>query len=181
MPKRIHSFAPVVGEGSRVLILGSMPGVKSLAEQRYYAHPRNAFWPIVSVLFAIDLDLDYDERIAALPTHGVALWDVLASCERRGSLDSAIVSERAQANPIAAFLASHPSIEAICFNGHSVQTLFERHVRPSAGALVHSLRHLCLPSTSPANARLNLEQKLAQWHEAFISLGMPVSMIGQPT
>lgn len=156
------AFPPVVAKHSRVLILGSMPGEISLAQQQYYAHPRNAFWWIMARLLDIPQQQAYERRIVALRECGVALWDVLHRCERVGSLDSAIHQASAQANDFAQFLQTYPAIEAICFNGQSVQQMFQRHVIRGLG-FQPAQQLITLPSTSPANARLRPEDKLAQW------------------
>lgn len=90
---RLTSFPPVVDAGTRVLILGSMPGARSLAEHEYYAHPRNLFWPLMDDLFGIERTWPYERRLAALLARGLGLWDVLRHCEREGSLDASIVTE----------------------------------------------------------------------------------------
>src|SRR5689334_12191637 len=90
---RVESFPPIVADNSKVLILGSMPGVASIKVRQYYAHPRNAFWPIMGALFGVDPLLPYPERIARVRAAGVALWDSLQACVRPGSLDSAITEE----------------------------------------------------------------------------------------
>ena len=122
MAERIRCFPPVADpDTARVLILGSMPGVASLTAQRYYAHPRNQFWPIMGALFGAGPDLPYAERLRALTRAGIALWDVLESCERAGSLDAAIDVRSAQANDFAAFFDAHPGIVRIAFNGGTAE------------------------------------------------------------
>jgi double-stranded uracil-DNA glycosylase len=161
--ERIHCFAPVADPATaRLLILGSMPGLASLQAGRYYAHPRNGFWPIMGALFGAGPQLAYEERLAVLMRAGVALWDVLASCERQGSLDTAIDLRSAQANDFAAFLQAHPLIERVGFNGALAQTRFRRDVMPH----VRRLDMVRLPSTSPAHASLSMDAKLAAWREA---------------
>ncbi|EXJ13139.1 DNA-deoxyinosine glycosylase [Nitrincola nitratireducens] len=115
---RVSSFAPVVDERAKVLILGSMPGLASLTAQEYYAHPRNAFWPIMSTLFQFDVALQYSERLEKLNASGVALWDVLQQCERNGSLDSSIVRSSQQLNSFAEFFHAYPGIQAVFCNGN---------------------------------------------------------------
>lgn len=161
--QHVHSFAPICGSAPRLLILGSMPGVASLTAQQYYAHPRNAFWPIMQVVFRIDAALPYDRRIAALVTRRVALWDVLASCVRRGSLDAAIDRASIQANDLSGLLSAQPSIAAIYFNGQMAETVFKRHVLPGFDSKLARLPRSRLPSTSPANASWSFERKLAAW------------------
>ncbi len=160
---RIHCFLPVADPATaRVLVLGSMPGVASLAAGQYYAHPRNQFWPIMGALFGADPALPYERRLTLLTQAGIALWDVLASCERQGSLDAAIDARTAQANDFAAFLDTHPLITRVCFNGALAATRFQRDVMPHVRAL-HMTR---LPSTSPAHAGMSAADKLAAWRQA---------------
>ncbi|UNK43693.1 DNA-deoxyinosine glycosylase [Luteimonas sp. S4-F44] len=156
----LRSFAPVVGPGARVLVLGSMPGVASLDAGRYYAHPRNLFWPIMGALFDAGPDLPYAQRLARLRTAGIALWDVAGECVRPGSLDARIEAGSVVANDIAGLLAAHPGIDRIRFNGSAAQTLFRRHVLPT---LPHVPDLARLPSTSPAHAALRFDDKLAAW------------------
>lgn len=159
----VQGFAPVAAPGARVLVLGSMPGVESLKQARYYAHPRNAFWPIAAQVLGFDPALDYPHRLAALQAAGVALWDVLQACERPGSLDANIRHDTLVPNDFAAFLRAYPTIDRVCFNGAKAATLFRRHVLPT---LSTTLDFHDLPSTSPAHAAASYEQKLAAWRQA---------------
>lgn len=139
-----------------MLILGSMPGAASLAAGQYYAHPRNAFWPIMGALCGAGPELAYPARLARLGAAGIALWDVLAACEREGSLDTAIRAPRA--NDVAALFAAQPGIAAVFFNGAAAERLFRRHVRLAVTpALVR------LPSTSPAYAAMGFAAKCEAW------------------
>ena len=158
----IQSFPPVVGINPRVLILGSMPGKPSLQANRYYANERNAFWPMMGDLFAAGPDLAYPQRLEKLQAAGIALWDVIATCERESSLDADIVPATVQPNDFSAFLAVHRSIRTICFNGAAAQTYFRRLVLPRQSGLDGIQLHL-LPSTSPAHAAKNYGEKLAAW------------------
>lgn len=155
-----HGFAPVAGSDARVLILGSMPGDVSLQQQQYYAHPRNAFWKIMARLLGFDVEADYHARTQALLQHRIALWDVLQACERRGSLDSAIVGSSIVSNDFGGFFAQHPAIDRVFFNGRKAETEFRRRVMPT---LQYELRCQRLPSTSPAMAGMTFEQKLEAW------------------
>ena len=155
----LHSFTPLVAPGARVLILGNMPGVRSLQDQQYYAHPRNAFWPITAELYGFDAAAPYPERVAALTGAGVAVWDVLRSCRRVGSLDAAVEPDSMTANDFGAFFADHPTIARICFNGAAAEKNYRRLV-----ALPHP-PGLRLPSTSPAHTAA-YPAKLAAWREA---------------
>ncbi|MCB1887871.1 MAG: DNA-deoxyinosine glycosylase [Rhodocyclaceae bacterium] len=166
MSERVHSFAPLLGQAPRVLILGSMPGRCSLDADRYYAHPRNAFWPIMGALLGFEPALEYPARCRALTAGGIALWDVMASCERRGSLDADIVAASIVANDIAGLLAAEPGIRVILFNGGKAEESFRRHVQPTLPAGLASVPCHRLPSTSPAHAGLSLAAKHALWREA---------------
>lgn len=164
-PKRIHGFPPIVGRAPRVLVLGSMPGVASLAAREYYAHPRNLFWRIAGESLGFDATAPYARRKAALGRARIAVWDVLASCIRPGSLDFAIVDDSIVANDFAAFLARHPRISRVCFNGRKAEAAWRRHV---AKSLAPGRRLECrpLPSTSPANAGMGYRRKLGLWRDA---------------
>ena len=160
---KVRSFAPVLGAGPRILILGSMPGVASLEAQQYYAHPRNAFWPIMQAIFDIDVQQSYESRVRQLTERGVALWDVLASCVRPGSLDASIDATTVQANDLPGLLLAAPSISGIFFNGQMAETVFKRHVLKRFSDTQVNLPRCRLPSTSPANASWSFERKLAAW------------------
>lgn len=160
---QVQGFAPVAAAGARVLVLGSMPGVASLRQGRYYAHPRNAFWPIAAHVFGFDPGLEYALRLQALQAAGVALWDVLQACERPGSLDADIRRDTLVANDFATFLERHPAIVRVCFNGAKAAALYRRHVLPGLAA---PLEYMDLPSTSPAHAAASFERKLAAWNGA---------------
>lgn len=166
MNERIFSFVPIVDARSRVLVLGTAPSVASLAQGFYYAHPRNAFWPILSKIAGREASSPEQRRALALEA-GVALWDTIGSCERTGSLDSAI--RNPQPNDIAALLRKFPDIQAVFCNGGTAWRLYQRHFGQSI-----ALPALALPSTSPAYT-LPFEQKYALWSEAFARLGVPVS------
>jgi len=160
----VRSFAPIAAPDARILILGSMPGIASLEAGEYYAHPRNAFWPIMGALFGAGRDLPYAERIARLKAEGVAVWDVLQACERDGSLDSNIRSE--VPNDFAAFFAAHPAIRCIGLNGGKSAASFRKHV---ARCLPSHVAVHALPSTSPAHAARGFEEKCAIWRAALLS------------
>lgn len=157
----IRSFPPVAAPDARRLILGSMPGEASLNAGQYYAHPRNAFWRIMGDLLGAGPALPYPARLARLTAAGIALWDVVADCERRGSLDAAIVRESVQANDFRHFFAEHPGIEQVFFNGAAAEKLFRRHVLPGLDGVPIELHRL--PSTSPAHAARGYADKLAAW------------------
>ncbi|TVO58211.1 DNA-deoxyinosine glycosylase [Denitromonas halophila] len=163
----VHSFAPLADASATRLILGSMPGKRSLAEQQYYAHPHNGFWPIMAELFGFEVTASYAERCAALTAAGVAVWDVLAACTRESSLDSDIVEASIVPNDFAGFLTAHPGIEAIYFNGAKAESSFNTHVLPTLSEAHAAIRrHRRLPSTSPAHAGMRFDAKLDAWQRA---------------
>ena len=156
-----QGFPPVAAPGARVLILGSMPGQASLRASQYYAHERNAFWRIMGDLLGAGPELPYAQRLEKLTGAGIALWDVIAACERPGSLDADIVGSSVAPNDFAAFFAVHRDIARVFFNGAAAETAFRRHVLPGlAGA---SLRLIRLPSSSPAHAARSYAEKLTAW------------------
>ncbi|EAU55473.1 DNA-deoxyinosine glycosylase [Mariprofundus ferrooxydans] len=148
---------------AKVLILGSMPGRKSLDEQQYYAHPRNAFWPIMASLFEFSADIDYEKRLGMLRSNGIALWDVARQCIRPGSLDAAIRLPSVITNDFTAFFDTHPQIRAVCFNGRKAADLYQRRVIPELALNQTQLPLYPLPSTSPTHAAISFDSKLAQW------------------
>lgn len=162
---RLVGLPPVLGRRPRILVLGSMPGAESLRLQQYYGHPRNDFWPIMEDVFGIRRQLPYAARTAALEQAGVALWDVLATCTRKGSLDASIQRESMQANDVPGVLAAHPSLRSVVFNGALAEKIFLAQVPVATGA-AHPLMLRRLPSTSPANASVRYDQKLVAWREA---------------
>jgi hypoxanthine-DNA glycosylase len=156
-------FPPISGSSARVLILGSLPGEESLRRQQYYAHPRNAFWPIMGDLFGAAPGLPYADRIEALIANGVAVWDVCAAAHRFGSLDSAINLGSVDANDFQSFFARHTSIRRVCFNGTKASALYGARVLPALSADLKSIRYHVLPSTSPAHASIPYETKRSAW------------------
>lgn len=157
----IHSFPPSADASARILILGSMPGEESLRARQYYAHPRNAFWKLMGDLFDAGPELPYGKRTQQLKKAGVALWDVLASCVRKGSLDSAIAADSITANDFQVFFASHRNITHVFFNGTKAEHCFRKQVLPAL--IAQPLRFTRLPSTSPAHAARTYAQKRATW------------------
>lgn len=158
-PVAVSSFPPSLGGQLRLLILGSMPGVASLRAVQYYAHPRNLFWPLMGELFGAGPDLPYPTRTAALHAQGIGLWDVLASCDRPGSLDARIRRSSEIANDLPGLLLGHPELRGIAVNGALARDALHRH-HPGLAA---QFRVVELPSTSPANASLPLQQKRTAW------------------
>ncbi|MCX7556054.1 DNA-deoxyinosine glycosylase [Xanthomonadaceae bacterium JHOS43] len=159
-------FPPLVAPGAHSLILGSIPGQTSLRRQRYYAHPRNAFWPIVRHVLGLPEIADHAACHAALIGQGFALWDVLAHCERPGSLDADIRAASILPNDFPRFLSEHPDIQWVFFNGTAAQQLWARHVQPTLPPDMAGLRQHRLPSTSPAHAGMTFDEKARQWHDA---------------
>ena len=159
---RVHSFEPVVGVDPRILILGSMPGVVSLQAVQYYANTRNAFWAIMADLFGIEIDCDYEERIEQIKQLPVVLWDTIKACHREGSLDSNIKTHQLEANDIPALLKQYSNIRLVACNGATSEKYFKQLVKPN---LTDSFEIdiLRFPSTSPANAGMKFEEKLASW------------------
>lgn len=157
----LRCFDYVARDDARILILGSMPGKASLAAQEYYAHRQNAFWRIMGDLLGAGRELPYGQRLARLQAAGIALWDVIAACERPGSLDADIVGASVRANDFPAFFAAHPGIRRVFFNGGTAEASFRRLVLPGLTGQELSLARL--PSTSPAHAALGYAGKLAAW------------------
>jgi double-stranded uracil-DNA glycosylase len=155
MSSLLTGLPSVVDRRTRILILGSFPGKASLAVQQYYAHPRNQFWRLLSAVLHDDLlVLPYQQRLHQLQVHGIGLWDVIAVCEREGSLDSAI--RRAQANDFILLKKQCPDLCRVCFNGQASGKFAPQFAAAGFDTLV-------LPSSSPANAQLSFDQKLALW------------------
>ena len=158
-----RSFEPICAPDARVLIVGSMPSVKSLAEAQYYAHPRNAFWPILFDIFGEERTDDYDQKRALIRAHALALWDVAAVCEREGSLDSDM--RDVAYNDFDGLFARCPHIGAVLCNGGTAHSLFLKSGAAGGRRVVR------LPSTSPAYT-MPFERKLAAWREALAAEGI---------
>lgn len=159
--ERSDGFPAISRTDARILVLGSLPGRRSIAAQEYYAHPRNAFWPIMQELF--DIRGSYEERCERLCEHRIALWDVLLSSARPGSLDADIHTNTAKANDFVAFFAAHQQLRLVAFNGRKAQQLFHRFVDAyTIGTLVE---FRSLPSTSPAYAAMSFSGKVAAWRQ----------------
>lgn len=158
---QVESFPPIVDERATRLILGSMPGKASLTAHQYYAHPHNAFWRIMTALLEVAPDAAYVARVRALQEAEMAVWDVLQSCERHGSLDSSIRRDTEIANDFVTFFAQHPRVTKVFFNGGAAEAGFKRHCSALLGNPRLSFQRL--PSTSPAHASLRFGQKLAAW------------------
>jgi hypoxanthine-DNA glycosylase len=160
----VYCFAPIENKDARILILGSMPGRESLKAEQYYAHQRNAFWPVMGELVGASPSIPYESRVQILTSAGIALWDVLASCRRLGSMDSDIEEGSIQPNDFESFYRSHPKITRIIFNGAMAEKCYRKQVLPLLKSL--PLLYLRVPSTSPANVSIPYEQKLNAWRAA---------------
>ncbi len=159
---RIRGFPPICQPDARILVLGSMPSRESLAQQQYYAHPRNAFWPILTELLHLG-DLPYEKRARATAERGVAVWDVLKACFRPGSLDSAIADDSIVTNDFPDFFRRHPEIRRVYFNGAKAEAVYLRQVLPTLPPAMATMSRQRLPSTSPAHAGMSFERKLSAW------------------
>jgi hypoxanthine-DNA glycosylase len=161
---RLYGLPAVVSSNTRLLVLGSFPGVASLKSQRYYGHPQNQFWRILGELWSLPLHgAAYEDRIQTVREKGLGIWDVYASCEREGSLDAHI--RHAQLNDFAGLMRDCPDLQAVAHNG-SESFRHARHTR-ALGLPVYRL-----PSTSPANAGWSFERKLQAWREVFQAIGL---------
>jgi len=176
---RLTSFPPIEDASAPTLILGTMPGAASLAAGQYYAHPRNAFWSILADLVGFDPRLDYAQRTQRLIEAGIAVWDVLRSCERRGSLDSEIDRTSVVANDFARFFKAHPRVTRVLFNGGGAELLYRRYVMRTLAEL-RALSYLRLPSTSPAHASLAAAAKAEAWRVALAPTGVPYAAFKRP-
>lgn len=156
------SFSPIINHQSKILILGSIPGVKSLEKQQYYAHPQNRFWKLISLLCNYNnlSDLEYDKKLNILLNNQLALWDVIKCCERKGSMDSDILNETP--NNFDLLLKKYPNIEKICFNGNKAYNAFKKYFPE----FLLNYNYFVLPSTSPANARFHIENLYDSWYSA---------------
>ena len=161
------SFKPSIDNKSKVLILGSMPGVKSLEEQQYYAHPQNRFWKIMGCICNEPKlhEYDYALKLRELLKNKIALWDTIKSCKREGSLDSDIQNETP--NDIKKLLKKYPNIQTICLNGNKSYSAFKKYFPD----LIKKYTCHKMPSTSPANARYSLNKLIAEWKKCLSLLG----------
>lgn len=159
----VKGFPPVLGPQPRVLILGSMPSVASLQCQQYYGNPNNAFWAIMGELIGAGPELPYTQRTQRLIDAGIAVWDVLASCVRPGSLDSAIELKTARVNDPVPLMRASPALENIVFNGRKAEQLFRQRLGDQVETVRPTLHYTLMPSTSPAMATLDFQAKLERW------------------
>lgn len=165
----ITGFMPILGENPKILILGSMPSETSLEKQQYYGHPRNAFWPIMLSIFlpnTNNANLDYEQRKKLLMDHRIAVWDVLQSCQREGSLDTAIAMDSIQANNFMDFFKLNSAIKTVVFNGAKAESIYQKNVLQEVSNQFSDIKYIRLPSTSPAHASLTLQQKTEIWQNA---------------
>jgi hypoxanthine-DNA glycosylase len=160
--RRATGFTAVARADARILVLGSLPGQRSIDAQEYYAHPQNTFWRIMAEV--LGASGSYARRCAALLEARIALWDVLASSVRPGSLDADILLATADVNDFATFFASHESVDLILFNGQTAAQVFRRRVLPGLGS--QHVRQIALPSTSPAHAAMSYADKISAWRAA---------------
>ncbi|WP_428353725.1 DNA-deoxyinosine glycosylase [Methyloprofundus sp.] len=148
---------------ARILILGSMPSVVSLDKQQYYGNPRNAFWRIMATLFNQGKPIAYQLAEQLLEAQGIAVWDVLKSCTRQGSLDASIDKHSVQINDFGCLFKTFVQVQTVFFNGGMAESLYKKHVYQALAIEFKSLNYTRLPSTSPAYAAMRYEEKLAAW------------------
>lgn len=158
---RLQGLLPIVGSAARVLILGSFPSETSLQQQQYYAHPRNQFWHIMECLFGIARGNPYPQRCQQLVEHDIALWDVLQSCQRQGSMDSKIRTP--EVNDLAGFYKRYGRVSAVFWNGAAAEKYYREIVGMVTKPVGQTFTAVRLPSSSPANATISLSGKVAQW------------------
>jgi TDG/mug DNA glycosylase family protein len=170
IPQAIRGFPPISRDDAEILILGSMPSEESLRARQYYAHPRNAFWPIMTELLGGKADLDYEDRAQLLIKNRIALWDTLKTCVRDGSLDSAIVDTSIEINDFKTFFQHHPKIRHIFFNGQKSRQVYSKYVLAELPEHLQAIDFSVLPSSSPAMARLNRKQKTNEWRAVMHAL-----------
>lgn len=171
----LNGFDAQVCARTRVLVLGSMPGDASLLAGQYYAHPRNRFWPLMQALCGVDAGLVYPQRVQALLAAGVGLWDVLAACQRPGSLDASIRPGSEIVVDLPGLLPHCPQLQLIVCNGATAARLYQRHLAGPVAALRPDLQWRALPSTSPANAAFSLARLLQDWQPLRAGLAGPGS------
>jgi hypoxanthine-DNA glycosylase len=164
MSQMLEGLLPVIARHTRLIVLGSFPGVASLRAGQYYAHPRNHFWPLLAAIWNVDfLSLSYAQRLEHIRERGLGLWDVYASCRREGSLDTAI--EQARLNDLAGLKRRAPQLQAVAHNGGE-------SARATKHTLALGVAVLILPSTSPANASWSFDRKLSAWRATFVQHGL---------
>ena len=157
---RKESFGPLASDDTRILVLGSIPGDRSLAVGEYYGHPQNRFWRVIAALVGSEVPVSYDDKRTMLSKAGIGLWDVARRARRQGSLDSAI--RDAEPNDIAGFISAHPELRVVAFNGRKPEALHDRFFDRVPG-----IEYVLLPGTSPANAAWSLERLIGEWRRIF--------------
>ena len=160
---RVRGFAPIAAADARILILGSLPSLQSLQKHEYYGNPQNAFWRVMGELFDAGPDLPYRSRAEILKRRGIAVWDVLQSSVRPGSMDTAIDPSTATPNDFRMFYDDHPELELLCFNGKKAAELYERLVAPLGIGTINNVDFRIMPSTSPAYASMKFDEKVRLW------------------
>jgi len=158
-----QGFPPIADKTATLLILGTMPGGESLKQNEYYAHPRNAFWTIMERLFGCDPPVNYKQKTRMLSENRIALWDVIKSCKREGSLDAKIINNTIIENDFASFFNRHPNIGTIFFNGARAKQEYVKRVLEKLSEPSRDIKLVRLPSTSPAMAQLSLDDKVLEW------------------
>jgi len=156
-------FDPIASTDARVLILGSLPSRQSLQRNEYYGNPQNAFWRVMGELFGAGPDISYQDRAAKLKRCGIAVWDVLRSSVRPGSMDAAIEPATAAPNDFQTFFDEHTMLELLCFNGKKAAELYQRLVAVQGITSIGNIEFRTMPSTSPAYASMNLDEKVRHW------------------
>ncbi len=159
----VSGFAPIATANARVLILGSLPSRQSVEKQEYYGNPQNKFWQLMGELFGAGPEIPYASRADKLSDCGVAVWDVLRSAVRSGSMDAAIDFNSATPNDFSTFYAQHPKLELLCFNGKKAAELYERLVVGRGISTIAGVEVRTMPSTSPAYASMKYREKLRRW------------------
>ncbi|MFH2046604.1 MAG: DNA-deoxyinosine glycosylase [Pseudomonadota bacterium] len=158
-----QGFSPIANKKAKVLILGSMPSEESFKKSEYYGNPRNYFWKIMAFLFGFDFSISYKEKIKILLENKIALWDVVQSCERKGSLDTNINNKTIIENDFVSFFYKHPNIKNVYFNGAKAEAEYYKRVLPMLSKSEHKINYVRLCSTSPAMTLLSFDAKLREW------------------
>ncbi len=166
--QKLTGFHYIAEQDALILILGSMPGIESLRQQQYYAHPRNLFWDFMGEMFNAGRDIPYPDRLQILKQNHIALWDVAHRCERSGSLDSNIKASSIIPNDFNSFFISHPNIKMVFFNGRKAADIYQKRVIPTLSERFRAIPCHTLPSTSPAHAAMSRKEKLEQWLQTSI-------------
>ena len=156
-----QSFEPLADNDARILILGSIPGDRSIELGEYYGHPQNRFWKMIAVITGAPPPINYGQKRAMLMQNRIALWDVAQRAHRQGSMDSAIRNE--EPNDIAAFIAGQKKLQRVVFNGKKAEQLYGRYIERLSG-----ICYLSMPSTSPANAAVSFDILCEKWREILI-------------